>query len=194
MKIEPKYTAKYRMAKKQKLIEYKGGKCVKCGYDKIEYPRVFSFHHQNENEKDFSVAEHNYSFDKLKIEADKCILLCANCHAEEHDTPFLIRRKNQPVNNVKIEGKKASFCAICNVKLSKFGCKYCKIHKRELGRKVQRPSIEELSVLIQKYPLVQIGRQFNVDSNSIRKWLKFYKLPYRKKEIERWYDLSGSNR
>ncbi len=187
------YTAKYRMIKKQELIQYKGGKCEKCGYSKVEYPRVFSFHHTNPEEKDFSVSQHNYALDKLKMEVDKCIMLCQNCHAEEHDDPFIPKRKISLSAREKPQ-KLTAYCIICNTLLSKPKCKYCKEHKRELGRKVDRPSIEELSNLIKKYPLRQIAKKYMVVDNTIRKWLKFYKLPFKKKEIKEWYGLSGSNR
>jgi predicted DNA-binding protein YlxM (UPF0122 family) len=74
--------------RKQKLkglaIEYKGGKCVKCGYDK--YNGALQFHHLNPEEKDFSFSDGGYSLSWLKIikELDKCILVCANCHSEIH--------------------------------------------------------------------------------------------------------------
>ena len=90
--------------------------------------------------------------------------------------------------------KRSTYCIICNTLLSKPEYKYCKEHKRELGRKVERPSIEELSNLIKKHPLRQIAKKYKVVDNTIRKWLKFYNLPFKKKEIKEWYGLSGSNR
>ena len=72
---------------KHKLIEYKGGKCQHCGYGKCE--GALQFHHLNPTEKEFTLSEinlndTNFSIKKLFSEVDKCILLCANCHAEEH--------------------------------------------------------------------------------------------------------------
>lgn len=44
------------------------------------------FHHQDPNEKDFGISRTlTKSIETLKNEADKCILLCSNCHAEEHE-------------------------------------------------------------------------------------------------------------
>lgn len=64
-------------------IEYKGGKCEKCGYDKC--PAALSFHHRDPAEKDLKWKNlKNCSFEKLKTELDKCDLLCHNCHAELH--------------------------------------------------------------------------------------------------------------
>ena len=75
-----------RKRRKLKLdaIQYKGGKCEKCGYDKC--PAAFDFHHKDPNEKEFGLAAHGHtkSWDKVKEEIDKCMLLCANCHREVH--------------------------------------------------------------------------------------------------------------
>lgn len=73
----------WRKRVKQKLIDYKGGKCEFCGYNKCI--KALQFHHLNPKEKDFSIAGMSLSFEKLKKEVDKCILVCSNCHAEIHD-------------------------------------------------------------------------------------------------------------
>lgn len=72
---------------KHQLIQYKGGKCQKCGYDKCE--GALQFHHRNPEEKDFSLSDINLnntttSIQQIYQEIDKCDLLCANCHFEEH--------------------------------------------------------------------------------------------------------------
>jgi hypothetical protein len=72
----------WKKDKKKKLIEYKGGKCQICGYNKCE--QALDFHHINPKEKDFDISSNSYSFDKMKKEADKCALLCATCHREVH--------------------------------------------------------------------------------------------------------------
>lgn len=69
---------------KQKCLAYKGGKCEDCGYDKCS--RALTFHHLDPKEKDFSISgNHARRWDSVVAELDKCILLCANCHAEEHE-------------------------------------------------------------------------------------------------------------
>jgi biotin operon repressor len=75
---------KKRIQKLKELgIEYLGGKCLLCGYDKCM--ASLEFHHRDPNEKEFTVS-HNQSrsWDKLKKEIDKCDLLCSNCHRELH--------------------------------------------------------------------------------------------------------------
>jgi hypothetical protein len=72
-----------RRKKKSALIEYKGGMCVICSYDKCQ--QVLQFHHTDPNEKEFTIASSGtIDLDKLKKEADKCVLVCANCHGEIH--------------------------------------------------------------------------------------------------------------
>jgi hypothetical protein len=72
-----------RRNKKASLIDYKGGKCIVCDYNKCQ--QVLQFHHKNPNEKEFTLANAGtLDFEKLKNEADKCILVCANCHGEIH--------------------------------------------------------------------------------------------------------------
>ncbi|QTO46333.1 hypothetical protein [Burkholderia latens] len=72
------------MKLKEMAVEYKGGKCERCGYEKCL--KALQFHHTDPSKKDFGIAEsgHTRSFEKMKIELDKCLLLCANCHCEEH--------------------------------------------------------------------------------------------------------------
>lgn len=76
---------KRRRNVKLKLIQACGGKCKQCGYDKC--PAVLEFHHLQPEHKQMGVSNgHTMSFDRLLIEAQKCQLLCANCHRE---TEFL---------------------------------------------------------------------------------------------------------
>ncbi|OGI18574.1 MAG: hypothetical protein A3B68_02280 [Candidatus Melainabacteria bacterium RIFCSPHIGHO2_02_FULL_34_12] len=65
-------------------IEYKGGKCKLCGYNRcIE---ALEFHHTDPSKKDFSISSrgHSRSWKRVKEELDKCTMLCANCHREIH--------------------------------------------------------------------------------------------------------------
>jgi hypothetical protein len=76
---------KRRRKLKKLAIDYKGGKCEKCGYNRSQ--RALEFHHTDPRQKDFGIARSGYSlaWDKLKKELDKCLLVCANCHAEIHE-------------------------------------------------------------------------------------------------------------
>lgn len=72
----------WRIKVKKKLVEYKGGKCERCGYDRCI--DSLEFHHLDPNEKDFTIGGKSFSFERLRIESDKCILICSNCHKEIH--------------------------------------------------------------------------------------------------------------
>ena len=72
----------WRKRKKKALVEYKGGKCQCCGYSKcIE---ALEFYHLDPNIKSFTISGKSKSFNSLKSEVDKCILVCSNCHKEIH--------------------------------------------------------------------------------------------------------------
>lgn len=65
-------------------VEYKGGKCSCCGF--VGHPTVFDFHHLDPAKKDFAISRKGYtrSWNVVKEELDKCVMLCANCHREVH--------------------------------------------------------------------------------------------------------------
>ncbi len=85
-KCRNNYTAIMRGRRlKQKAIDYKGGECEFCGYNKCN--RALQFHHLDPETKDFKLSAdrlRQYSWERIKEELDKCILFCANCHAEIH--------------------------------------------------------------------------------------------------------------
>jgi hypothetical protein len=77
---------KTRRAKlKEFAVQYKGGKCIICSYDKCH--RSMGFHHLDPTKKDFGISTKSFHRSKaaLILELDKCVLLCANCHGEVHD-------------------------------------------------------------------------------------------------------------
>lgn len=77
-----KAVAKRRRKIKSLSIEYKGGKCQICNYDKC--PGALELHHIDKTKKSFGIGDKGYtrSWEKVKSELDKCVLLCANCHRE----------------------------------------------------------------------------------------------------------------
>lgn len=80
-----KYTIERQRRIKRSLLDYKGGKCEKCGYKKCD--AALEFHHKDPTKKDFHISKYkNKEFNKtIKKELDKCMLLCANCHREAHN-------------------------------------------------------------------------------------------------------------
>lgn len=77
--------AKRRKKIREMAIAYKGERCSICGYNKCL--KALEFHHLDSKGKDFGISEKGYtrSWSQVKLELDKCILLCANCHREVHE-------------------------------------------------------------------------------------------------------------
>lgn len=78
------------LARKNKLLLDKGGRCVRCGYNRCL--RALTFHHRDPATKSFPLHVRNcsnHSFQLLAAEAAKCDLLCANCHAEVEEELYL---------------------------------------------------------------------------------------------------------
>ena len=80
---------KFNVSKKRKTlkiqaVEYKGGKCQICDYNNCM--EALEFHHLDPSQKEFGISKtgNTYSWEKIKNEIDKCVLLCANCHREIH--------------------------------------------------------------------------------------------------------------
>lgn len=77
------YVANWHRKAKLKAVEYKGGGCELCGYKKSI--RALCFHHIDPTQKDFGISTGFRKWESLRLELDKCQLLCMNCHAEQHD-------------------------------------------------------------------------------------------------------------
>lgn len=71
----------FRLEIKARLVEYFGGKCTKC---QGEFPAIcYDFHHRIPRDKLFTISGQQlilHSWEELIEEADKCDLLCSNCH------------------------------------------------------------------------------------------------------------------
>jgi hypothetical protein len=74
--------ARGRRRLKEILVAEAGGSCALCGYDR--YIGALQFHHRRAEEKAFGMGERGMtrSLAAVRAEAEKCVLLCANCHAE----------------------------------------------------------------------------------------------------------------
>lgn len=76
------------------LVADAGGACALCGYDRTT--AALQFHHVDPAAKSFGIAGAGMarSLARARAEAAKCVLLCANCHAEVEvgalEVPFSI--------------------------------------------------------------------------------------------------------
>ncbi len=178
----PECVINWRRRTKIKLIEYKGNKCVKCGYNK-ECPSAFDFHHLDPTEKEIKIGGSSLSFEKLKKETDKCVLVCKNCHAEIHEEKYKEQRKqaikkwgerDKKIEYIK-EQKEERECAQCKLlfKPQDYTQKYCSIKcSIESQKRVVRPTQEQLLKEIKELGYCGTGRKYGVSDNAIRKWVK----------------------
>lgn len=166
----------WRNRVKLKLIEYKGSKCSICGYNK-PIPSVYDFHHTDPVKKDFAISGKSFSYERLKKEVDKCILVCRNCHSEIHfqwtQEARLERLKIKKHRLQKIECKNCKKIFQPESKRRKYCSEFCAKFSR---RKVNRPSKEILEKEIKEYSWVALGRKYKVTDNAVKKWARSYNL------------------
>jgi hypothetical protein len=123
---------------------------------------------------------------KIAREVAKCTLLCANCHAEVHAgirrIPANIKRVSFEVILAAIDYRgthrkvwKFYKCAQCGKPTNHHGagknrrtfCSYdC---ARNYRRKFERPSKDELQILIDDTPMVQVAKKYGVGTSMIMK-------------------------
>ena len=104
---------------------------------------------------------------------------------EYHTQP----NENYPLRIVRDMSKQHNFCIDCGVEIGLYAirCSRCD-HKRQ--QVCERPNREILKDMIRSMPFTEIGKQYSVRDNTIRKWCKAYNLPSRKKDINSYSDES----
>jgi len=85
-----------RVERWERLVALFGGRCQRCLQS---FPAcVYDFHHKDPSTKSFTIGQQivNKSFEEILAEAQKCDLLCANCHRLNHfgsyEWPHLTRQ------------------------------------------------------------------------------------------------------
>ena len=74
-----------RYRAKATAIKYLGEKCSSCGWEGNQ--AALQFHRIDPKKKEFTIGNvANKKWEFIKNELEKCILLCANCHAIKHST------------------------------------------------------------------------------------------------------------
>lgn len=81
-KCRSEAVSRRRRKVKEMLVAEARGRCKLCGY--ARHSAALQFHHVDPSTKSFGLGVRGItrSIDKLRNEAAKCVLLCANCHAE----------------------------------------------------------------------------------------------------------------
>jgi len=168
---------------KRQCIRYSGGKCCMCGYHKSMC--ALEFHHINPDEKDFNISMMNVTKfnDLVKVELDKCILVCSNCHREEHERINSIKyelNKDLLLSYTKERKPKIETwdnCSCGNGKLLTSSlCKKCNSKRLKLEQRRFNPSKEELQSKLDelKWNICAVGRYYGVSDNAIRSRCKLF--------------------
>lgn len=87
----------WRRRAKRKLVQESGGCCQLCGYSR--WVGALQFHHRDPKAKSFGLGTRGLarSIEVLRAEVNKCVLLCANCHAEVEGGVATIPTRTGPV-------------------------------------------------------------------------------------------------
>ena len=185
-----KEVTKARQKRKADLVYIMGGKCSLCGYDKCQ--QALEFHHIDKSMKKYTLSSgscHNWEEDISEIK--KCALVCSNCHKEievfNYETFCTFdEEKYQELNELR--KNQENVCKSCGKPVTNKAT-YCVECWSIINRRVERPSREELKDMIRRLPFTQIGKQYKVTDNTIRKWCDGYKLPRTKKDIFSYSDF-----
>lgn len=147
--------------------------CEICGWNKVNQTLGYSpleIHHKDGN-------YNNNDEDNLQV-------LCPNCHSLTANYRALnTGGREQRKNSIK-----KNYCIDCGVEIlnGSIRCHKCEGKHRKTEKPISR---EELKKMIRNTSFVEIGRQFNVTDNTIRKWCDSYNLPRRVHDIKQYSDI-----
>jgi len=169
---------------KKMYIDYLGGRCKVCGYDKC--PASLHFHHRDPEIKNFRISgNHCRKWEVVQNELDKCDLLCGNCHAELHFQESSYRNQLNR-NEGKIKYKDSSIRNVCLecgkiFQSKKTNSKYCsrKCHNKS-QQKIVWPPVMELINRVKNNSYRSVASELEVSDNAIRKYFRSHKIDPKK--------------
>ncbi len=149
--------------------KYPPNKCSICGQESFWNGKPLTLILDHINGKN-----HDNRFDNLRW-------VCPNCNMQ---LPTTNKRKNS-------FSKKYNYCIDCGKKITSksLRCVDCtKKHKQDVAQESKPITREELKTLIRENTFVDIGKQFKVSDNTIRKWCKVFNLPTSRQQIRKIND------
>jgi hypothetical protein len=170
--------AKAHRDMKRRCVEYKGGACQRCGYDKCL--TSLHFHHRDGTTKEYAITSRLVRFETLKIELDKCDLLCANCHGEEHDAEYVARNAalgiiaREQVPQRRVDAKRLVVCRVCPKTFYVYAsgrpnAAYCSRACRTAERRGPQPDDATLAQMFKTMSLRKISKEVHIAASALRK-------------------------
>lgn len=165
------------LVRKIKLIEVMGGKCFNCGYN--SNLASLEFHHEDpllkEDRLDARTLS-NRSWEHILKEAEKCKLLCSNCHREHHNPDLdinkvkllLSQQKSYQIDRVKKIVKPKCFDCGCEIS---YGFKRCTKCNNVFKRKVERPNLKILEEELKANGTTWCSIKYKVSRKTISRWI-----------------------
>ena len=144
-----------------------GGKTSFCFYDQETLKNIY---------KDIEHSELTFQeiAEKYGLSLRTIIRLNLGDVHYSSDIDYPIRKSKQ---------KKERYCENCGTIISAKAT-LCLSCAREKSRKAEKPDRETLKKLIRNNSFAELGRQFGISDNAVRKWCKGYNLPYQSKAIK----------
>jgi len=171
---------RWRTRAKVWLIDYAGGRCQVCGYDKWRGNLIF--HHTDPHTKDSTVSDmlrRPRAMDTILIEVDKCVLVCRNCHGEIHaglaespsiDLAARAERKQILEDSKPIpKSHKFRFCPTCGERI-RYDQKHCYRHKAQAQERIEWPV--DLPDLVKASSKRAVAVKLGISDKAVAKRLK----------------------
>lgn len=133
------YVKNYRHKVRFSVYAGFGSRCCICGYDRCA--RSLELHHLNPDEKLFTLsAWSSHKWESILDEAEKCIMLCANCHGEVEDNfstvPLDVRRFDRQlaaqIKSSFSKRREAKRCPDCGAKIKRASVRCAGCHRKRV--------------------------------------------------------------
>ena len=133
---------------------------------------------------------HHIDENKLNNTSDNIMVFATKAdHTSFHQSNIKLEELLQNENGayyVPID-KRRGFCKKCKAKIDNHAI-YCKPCWDLIQQTVQRPTRDALKDKIRHTSFIEIGKEYDVSDNAIRKWCKMYQLPFRSSDIKKYTD------
>lgn len=141
---------------KARVVQLLGGACSRCGYSRCH--RALQFHHLDPATKNRRV-HHNTILRQVEQHPELFILLCANCHFEEHEAQDLARMPSAICATCSTEYKVRNH--VRKLGITRFCSRACKT-----ANLIGRPSFNPLAYKVRFVTVIcpTCSREFSVRS------------------------------